>query len=146
MRVDFYHLTVTPLERVLPKIADKVVSGGERLLVVSAQEAQRDLLDQALWAFSPESFLPHAQAGRGEDSLKPILIGEGAEAANGASNIALADGVWREEALGFARTFHFFSEDEIAAARTAWRQLGDVDGVERRYWKQNERGGWDQAA
>ncbi len=29
MQVDFYHLTMAPLDRVLPRIAERVVSGGD---------------------------------------------------------------------------------------------------------------------
>lgn len=146
MQVDFYHLTRAPLERVLPQIAEKVLAGGGRLLIVSDDAGQRTRLDQLLWSHAPESFLPHAQAGGEEDAAQPVLIGAAVEAANGACNIALADGIWREEALGFDRAFHFFDEERIAEARAAWRGLGDRPDVERRYWKQNEAGRWEQAA
>ena len=146
MKVDFYHLTRTPLERVLPVIAQKLLDEGGRLLIVAEEEAQRVKLDGLLWSFSAESFLPHAQAGVGDDSLQPVLIAEGPEAGNGARNVALADGVWREEALGFDRAFHFFDEDRIVEARAAWKGLADREGVERRYWKQNDAGRWEQAA
>lgn len=146
MQVDFYHLTRLPLERALPRIAERVVESGGRLLVVAADEGARAKLDQLLWTYSPESFLPHGQAGGDGDALQPVLIAAGPEAANGARNIALADGVWREEALGFDRAFHFFDEGRIAEARTAWKGLADREGVERRYWKQNDAGKWEQAA
>jgi DNA polymerase-3 subunit chi len=146
MQVDFYHLTVTPLERALPQIAEKVLASGARLLVVAADGAARTRLDQALWAYSPESFLPHGQAGGEDDARQPVLIAEGAEAANGARHIALADGVWRDEALGFERAFHFFDDERIGEARAAWKGLAEHPGVERNYWKQNEAGRWEKAA
>ncbi len=140
MIVDFYHLTASPLERVLPSIAEKVLAGGERLLVV----AEADLLarlDEQLWSYSKESFLPH---GRERGESQPVLLSETPEAANGAANIALADGRWREEALGFARTFYFFDNDCREGAREAWRALKGRPEVEARYWKQDERGKWVQ--
>lgn len=146
MQVDFYHLTRSPLERVLPRIAQKVLDEGGRLLIVAGEAAARAKLDALLWSYSPESFLPHAQAGAGEDSLQPVLIAEAPQAGNGARNIALADGAWREESLGFDRVFHFFDEDRIAEARAAWKGLADREGIERRYWKQNDAGRWEQAA
>jgi DNA polymerase-3 subunit chi len=146
MKVDFYHLTRTPLDRVLPVIAQKLLDEGGRLLIVADEEAERARLDGLLWSYSAESFLPHAQAGAADDSRQPVLIAEVPEAANGARNVALADGVWRDEALGFDRAFHFFGEDRIAEARTAWKGLADRAGVERRYWKQNDAGRWEQAA
>jgi DNA polymerase-3 subunit chi len=146
MQVDFYHLTVTPVERALPGIAVKVVDGGGRLLVVSGEERQRRQIDASLWTWQADSFLPHAQAGAGDDAIQPVLIGEGVEPANGARFVALIDGVWREEALGFDRAFHFFDAEKIAVARAAWKALADREGVERRYWKQDENGRWSQPA
>jgi DNA polymerase-3 subunit chi len=145
MKVDFYHLTRSPLDRVLPVIAQRLLDEGGRLLVVADDEAARAKLDTLLWSHPAESFLPHAQAGASDDSAQPVLIADTAQAGNGARNIALADGVWREEALGFDRAFHFFDEDRIAEARAAWKALADREGIERRYWKQTDRG-WEQAA
>ena len=146
MQVDFYHLTQLPLERALPRIADRVVEGGGRLLIVAEDPAQRARLDQQLWSHAPESFLPHAEAGGEEDARQPVLIAAAPDAANGARNIALADGVWRDAALDFDRVFHFFDEEKIVEARAAWKALAERDGVERRYWKQNDAGKWEQAA
>ena len=147
MKVDFYHLTVTPLDRALPQIAEKVLSGGGRLLIVADGEAQRGALDRLLWTYSAESFLPHAQAGDTGDADQPVLIAAtAADAGNGARNVALVDGLWRDAALGFDRAFHFFDDDRIVEARSAWRALGDKTDVERRYWKQNDGGRWEQAA
>lgn len=147
MQVDFYHLTATPLERALPRIAERVLESGQRLLVVSARDDQRAAIDRALWDYAPDSFLPHAVAGSIDDAAQPVLIAADSEAAaNGARHVALIDGEWRDAALGFDRAFHFFDEGAIAAARAAWKALADRDGVERRYWKQDERGRWSQAA
>jgi DNA polymerase-3 subunit chi len=145
MQVDFYHLTVMPLDRALPQIAEKVLGSGGRLLIVSESEVQRMALDRLLWTYTAESFLPHARAG-GEDADQPILIAPTPDPANAARNIALADGIWREAALGFDRAFHFFDEDRIVEARAAWKALADRDGIERRYWKQNDAGRWERAA
>lgn len=146
MQVDFYHLTLRPLARVLPQIAEKVLAGGGRLLVVAGEAPARAAIDQALWSYSPESFLPHAQAGGDFDAEQPVLIAGDVTPANAARNVALADGVWRDAALAFDRVFHFFDEDAIVEARAAWRGLAAHEGVERRYWKQNEAGRWEKVA
>lgn len=146
MQVDFYHLTAMPLERALPQIASKVVGGGGRLLIVAADEGQRQALDRLLWTFAAESFLPHGQIGGVDDARQPILIAPEVNAANGARHVALVDGEWRDDALDFDRAFHFFDEERIREARAAWKALAGRDGVERRYWKQNEAGRWEQAA
>ena len=86
------------------------------------------------------------QLGAGEDTAQAVLIAPDVNAANGARHIALVDGEWRDDALDFERAFHFFDEAAIRAARAAWKGLAERAGVQRRYWKQNDAGRWEQAA
>ena len=146
LRVDFYHLTASPLDRALPRIVERIGAEGGRTLIVSADDEQRGALDRLLWTYAADSFLPHGQAGGEADADQPVLISADAAAPNGARFVILADGVWRDEALGFERAFHFFDDEAVVPARAAWRALAGRDGVERRYWKQDEGGRWEQAA
>ncbi len=141
MRIDFYHLTAAPLDKVLPSICERVIAGGGRLLVVAAED-QADALDRLLWTYARESFLPHGQAGGGRAADQPVLIAASPDATNGARNLALADGVWREEALGFDRAFYFFDSTTIDNARTHWRRLKSQGEAELHYWKQDGNGRW----
>jgi DNA polymerase-3 subunit chi len=141
MLVDFYHLASTPLERVLPRICERLIDGGERLLVVAEEESLLRRLDEQLWTYAPGAFLPH---GRTSPKTQPILLSTALEPLNGAGNVALADGVWREEALAFARTFYFFGDGHLDGARGAWRALKGKAEAEPRYWKRDERGKWVQ--
>jgi DNA polymerase III subunit chi len=143
MQVDFYQLTRDPAEKVLPPLAQRVLDGEGRLLVISNDAAQLDSISAALWNWKADSFLAHAKAGEGDDSMQPILLSSEAEAANGAKFAALADGEWREAALDFDRAFYLFPPSHTDNARAAWRALGEKDGVERRYWKQ-DGGKWVQ--
>ncbi|MBY4637085.1 DNA polymerase III subunit chi [Sphingopyxis sp. XHP0097] len=145
-RVDFYRLTRDPVEHVLPAIAARVLAGGERLLVVAASAMQRQAIDAALWTEQPASFLPHGAAGTPDEAIEPILIAGtlDASAVNGATHLALADGEWRDEALGFARTFLLFDNSRIDDARATWRKLGATEGAEIHFWKQDERGRWTE--
>lgn len=146
MKVDFYHLTDRPLEQVLPRICERIIEDGGRLLIVAADDAQRAGLDRLLWAYSADSFLPHACLGAGNDEAQPILLAPDVNPANRARHIALADGEWRDDALDFDRAFFFFDEVHLKPARAAWKALADRDGVDRRYWRQNDAGRWEQAA
>lgn len=148
VQVDFYHLTADPIERVLPRIAERVLETGGRLLVVSGDEGLAARLDQHLWNYTPESFLPHGRAGEEGEAEQPVLIAASIAIppANGARAVALADGVWRDEALDFDRAFHFFDDVTVEAARAAWRTLGGREGVERNFWKRDEEGRWRKLA
>jgi DNA polymerase III subunit chi len=149
-RVDFYHLTRGPAPMVVARLAERVLAGGDRLLVVAAEREAREALDAALWSAIPESFLPHPPADHaGADlAMEPIVIaaslgdGLGDGVGDGASMAALADGLWRDDALAFARTLFLFDGQGIDDARTAWRTLSKREDVECHYWKQDNSGRW----
>jgi DNA polymerase-3 subunit chi len=141
VRVDFYQLSRDPAEAALPLIARAALNSGERLLVVSADEAQLGRIGDMLWMKLPDTFLAHGRAGLPDAERQPILLSAAPEPANGARLMAIADGVWREGAEPFARTFFMFDEGTLQAARDCWRMLGTREGVERKFWKQ-QGGKW----
>lgn len=135
MRVDFYQLSRDPAELVVPLIARNTLGAGERLLVVSEDDAQLDRIGEALWTRLPDTFLANGRAGGAHDARQPILLSTAVEPANGAQFVALADGGWRE--CEAARVFLLFPPDRIDEARATWRLLGTREGVERKYWRQD---------
>lgn len=145
MRVDFYQLGAVPPEQVIASLAEKLLGQGERLLVVAADEVQLARLDRILWDQGATSFLPHGLAGGTEDSRQPILLSPSPDAANRARNLLIADGGWREAALGFHRAFYLFDSSTLDEARAAWRSLAGRSDVERHYWS-NEGGRWVEKA
>lgn len=137
MQVDFYHLTRDPVERVLPALAARTLALGERMLIVSADPEHRAALSHGLWTHTPESFLAHGDIDGPNPQVQPLLLTDRIAPVNGARFIALADGLWRDEAFDFARTFLLFGEATIAQARKAWVALGEREGLDRHYWKQD---------
>jgi DNA polymerase-3 subunit chi len=141
MLVDFYQLGTVPLEKVVASTAQKLLAGDQRLLVVADDEALLGRLDRTLWDQGPGSFLPHGIAGGLDDARQPILLSSSTDAPNLARNLLIADGEWREAALTFDRAFFLFDFAVLEEARLAWKLLAGRDGVERRYWA-NEDGRW----
>lgn len=141
MRVDFYQLSRDPAEAALPLIARAALSAGEKLLVVSGDEEQLGRIGDALWRKLPETFLAHGRAGEEHEARQPILLSGEPSAANGARYMAIADGVWRDGQTPFERTFYFFDDATLQPARDCWRMLGGREGLERRFWKQQD-GKW----
>ena len=145
MRVDFYQLGAAAPESVIAAIAGRLLDDGQRLLVVAGDEALLARLDRQLWDQSEASFLAHGIAGGSDDSRQPILLSTAVDAPNLARNLLIADGEWRDAALGFERAFYLFDSTTLEAARLAWKLLAGRDGVERRYWA-NDGGKWAEKA
>lgn len=136
-QVDFYYLTRDPVEKLVAVLAQKTLDGGEKLLLVSSDFEQIEKMSAALWDAGSTSFLAHGIVGCPEDKSQPILISDECNPINQARFVALADGEWRDDALGFERTFYLFTQNEIDAARQAWRNLSMQENVQPRYWKQD---------
>ena len=141
MQVDFYQLGGSPLEQVTSTLAQRLLSEGSRLIVVAEDEGLLARLDRMLWDQGANSFIPHGLAGGTDDARQPILLSSQTDAPNLARNILIADGVWRDAALNFDRAFYLFDSETLEGARLAWKLLAGRDGVDRRYWAQ-EDGKW----
>lgn len=137
MRVDFYQLTRDPPHMVLPAIAQNVMKSGARLLVISFAQAL-PILSKSLWTFRDDSFLAHEVADL-DNADQPILLSTEISNASDANMVAICDGIWRDEALGFDRSFYIFGAEQIDDARTLWRNLTAKDAVELHYWRQDGR-------
>ena len=145
MQVDFYQLAGTPAEQVIASLAEKVLDADGRLLIIADDEGQLARLDRMLWDQGSASFLPHGIAGGTDDARQPILLSTSPDAPNQARNMLIADGVWREAALTYDRSFYLFDDATLEGARLAWKLLAGREGVERRYWAR-EGGKWVKKA
>ena len=145
MRLGFYLLGRDPVERALPLIAAKAMESGQRMLVVSGDAAMLDRLDASLWSEKAETFLAHGRAGQPHAERQPILLADRCEASNGARLCALADGEWRDEALGFDRALLFFDDARRVAARQVWRKFDGREDIEREFHEQ-QGGRWRKIA
>jgi DNA polymerase III subunit chi len=141
VQVDFYQLGGSPLEQVTSTLAQRLLAEGSRLLVVAEEEGLLARLDRMLWDQGSTSFIPHGLAGGPDDARQPILLSTQTDAPNLARNVLIADGQWRDAALNFDRAFYLFDGETLEGARLAWKLLVGRDGVERRYWAQ-EDGKW----
>jgi DNA polymerase-3 subunit chi len=141
VQIDFYQLGASPPEQVIASIAEKLLAQDSRLLIVAQDEKLLARLDRMLWDQGRTSFLPHAIAGGTDDARQPILLSTSPDAPNLARNMLIADGQWRDSALAYDRAFYLFDAATLDGARLAWKLLAGREGVERRYWAQ-EQGKW----
>ena len=138
MRVDFYQLAGTPVEKVVPQLAEKILESGARLLLVAGDAQLLDMLDAALWHYEPASYLPH---GQDNPDRQPILLAKSAAGAGEDRLTMLADGRWDDAALASERVFYLFDDASIDAARKAWRSVSAEGERTRHYWTHQD-GRW----
>jgi DNA polymerase-3 subunit chi len=145
VQVDFYQLAGTAPEQVIATLAEKVLGADGRLLVIADDDKFLARLDRMLWDLEPGSFLPHGVAGGPRDSRQPILLSTSPDAPNLARNMLIADGIWRDAALSYDRSFYLFDSATLDGARNTWKALAGREGLVRRYWA-HQAGKWKQQA
>jgi DNA polymerase-3 subunit chi len=144
----FYHLESQPLEKVMPVLLEKTLERGWRAVVEIGNPERVDLLDQVLWTYRDDSFLPHGRDGQGAlDALHPILLTSGSGNANNANVRFFVDRAVPQEIGGYDRVVYLFSghdPDAVTEARGAWRALSAGNSLT--YWQQDNSGRWVKKA
>lgn len=147
-QIGFYHLMRLPLEQALPKLLDKALAAGYRAVVLAGSPERVEALNDRLWTFEADSWLPHGSAKDGDAALQPIWLTDKDENPNGATILVMCDGARSEVVAEFSRCLDLFDgndEQAVQAARQRWKLWKD-QGHDLIYYQQTERGGWEEKA
>jgi DNA polymerase-3 subunit chi len=148
-RIDFYHLKKQSLDSVLPVLLQKAYSTGKKVMVKTTEDTV-ETVNEALWTYNDESFLPHGSKKDGFAEEQPIYITSGDDNQNEAKFLFLINGTECDCAKveGFERIFNIFdgnSEAALEQARNLWKTYKNA-GFEVCYWQQTPAGKWEQKA
>ena len=146
MRIDFYHLQQKSLDKALPQLLGKAYSSGKRVVVFAGSLSRVEFLDNLLWTFEEESWLPHAYSKNGEPEDQPIWLTEEIENPNHAEIAVVIDSMPLPRDIGVSRILCVFDgRDEVAVAdaRAKWKEAKQLDW-ELHYWQQDDLGAWKE--
>ena len=86
----FYHLTRRRLEDALPMLVERSLAQGWRVEVRGTRPDALAKLDDHLWTYIEESFVPHARAGQYGADAAPVILTD--QALSGYDCILCVDG------------------------------------------------------
>lgn len=120
MRIDFYLLTADTADAqglFTCRLLEKAYQQGHRIFVYCNNATDAGALDELLWTFKPDSFIPHHLQGEGPEPPPPIQIGYSSEP-RGFNDILLnlADTI-PAFYLRFQRVIEIVAADEPAKIR-----------------------------
>lgn len=142
----FYHLERSELTRALAPLLEKCLQRGWRALVRGGTPERLEELDDVLWTFRDDSFVPHGREG--DPARQPIWLTSEAGNPNGAQALFLIDGAEPGDLNGFERACLIFDGRDEAAlelARSRWKQA-KADGIVASYWRESASGKWEKQA
>lgn len=113
-RVDFYILSDADEDRrevCLCRVVDKAYRLGHRAWLHVPADARAAALDERLWTFSQQSFLPHDRVAN-DDGTSPVVIGDGREPGDGYSLLVNEDSAVPSFYTRFERVAEFVDQSE----------------------------------
>jgi DNA polymerase-3 subunit chi len=144
----FYHLQRQPLESVLPLLLEKTLERGWKAVVRVGSPERLAALDEALWTYREDSFLPHGTKADGAPETQPIYLTSGDERPNDAECVFVTDGAvvpLDEDCTRIVLLFDGHDEDAVGRARETWKDA-KARGLAATYWQQDEDGRWQKKA
>ena len=141
--IEFCDLAGRPLVPSLAALLEPIVAAGGRAVVLVGSPERLEMINSALWTYTPASFLPHGSAADGFADRQPIWLTTRAENPNGASVLVCVENPPPEGIDSFERCVFLFDRtnpDARDEARQRWRQYRDA-GRALSYWESSE-GGW----
>ena len=144
----FYHLQNAPLEQVLSKLLEASLKREWHAVVKSGQAEQVENLNNHLWTYQRDSFLPHGTQDDGPADAHPVYLTLEDENPNGAHVLFLVHGATSSKIEQFNRCVLMFDggdEEALDLARGQWKTL-KAAGHDATYWQQNDEGRWEKKA
>lgn len=143
--IRFYHLRTQAPAQALPGLLQKALAAGHRVVVRAAGEAEVAQLNDYLWTYNPDAFLPH---GAGKDAFaadQPVWLTAGNDNPNGAAMLLLTAAEEAFDPENYTLCCDLFDgrdEGILAAARKRWAHF-KAQGHRLTYWQQGEKG-WEK--
>ena len=145
----FYHLQRQPLEKVLPNLVERSLARGWQAAIQAASEERLQALDDLLWTYADESFLPHGTDHEPDAASQPVVLTLRETNPNAAAIRFLVEGAdLPPDAGSYERLCILFDGTDQGAllrAREQWNQA-KAAGHTVAYWQQDEAGRWNKKA
>lgn len=147
--IRFYHLQQTTLDRALPMLTEKAMGLGKAILITAESDAKRESLDDLLWTYKPDGFLPHGMAEEKFADRQPVLIADKAHNPDNKASVLLATDGLPDDCGHYDLVCNLFdgnNETALQTARSQWKHFKEQASATLTYWQQNDQGRWEQKA
>ena len=128
--VRFIEVTERRMEMRACEIAERTFTQGNRLQIIAADQKQAMRLDDLLWTFRPDSFVPHGLFEEDKDEPpQPVIITTKLEPIPGVESLLMLNYCPIELVGQFSQVIHLIIVDNLErlqASREYWAQLKEA--------------------
>jgi DNA polymerase-3 subunit chi len=112
------------------EIAEENYARGRRVQIIALDQDQAERLDDLLWTFKPDTFVPHGLwVGLPDEPDQPVLITTRKEAVEGMDSLLMMGYGEVDLVSQFSHAFHFVvadNQDRLDGSRRYWTMLKDA--------------------
>ncbi len=128
--VVFIEVTASRMEMRACEIAEHTYTQGERLQIIAIDEEQAARLDDLLWTYKPDNFVPHGLwKSMDSESAQPVVITTRKERVPGIASLLTMDYCPVEMVQQFSKVIHVVlvdNQERLEASRRYWTLLKDA--------------------
>lgn len=143
----FFYLTTVPKEKVVPALAAKAISSGQRVMLLLPSLSECARWNTLLWTYSTASFLPHASEDQEMVASwvrsQPVWITSSEKNANQAT---VCVNLMKEPTLSgvdFERIVEVLQPDDVALVEKIALYETKIPSIQICLWKQKIDGSWE---
>jgi DNA polymerase-3 subunit chi len=128
--VVFVEVTASKIETRACEIAEHTYAQGERLQIIALDEEQAARLDDLLWTYKPDNFVPHGRwKSMDSESDHPVVITTRKERVPGIASLLTMDYCPVKMVQQFSKVIHVVvvdNQERLEASRRYWTLLKDA--------------------
>ncbi|MDC3081804.1 DNA polymerase III subunit chi [Paracoccaceae bacterium] len=126
-------------------LTQNIFTKNNRIVIFCTDQDTVEVVDDFLWSYRDDGFIPHSIKKHGETSLDPILVTTDLDGGYEHNILLALNGVLIEEKdwQRFAKIYYFFDDQdnkEKENARSMWKSFSSLD-VDCKYWI-NKKNKW----
>ena len=144
--IRFYHMEQSTLDQALPSIALKAWQSGKNVMIRVPDKKEATRLNDVLWTFHPNVFLPHGSDGDKNADRQPVFLTANDDNVNEAQILILTHGCVVNDVNDFEMICEMLDgrvDSQIKEARGRWKGYKE-SGHDLTYWQQDENGKWNK--
>ena len=141
----FYNASHRDVVADIAWLTENIFKKNNRIIIFCTDQETAELVDEFLWSYRDDSFIPHSLKKYGEASHNPILVTTDLDEGYDHNVLLAFNGVLikKNDWQRFAKIYYFFDDQDIKEkenARSMWKIFSSLD-VDCKYWI-NEKNKW----
>ena len=141
----FYNASHRDVVADVALLTENIFKKNNKIVIFCTDQETAEVVDDFLWSYRDDSFIPHSIKKHGESSLNPIIVTTDFNGGDEHNVLLALNGVFIKEKdwQRFTKIYYFFDDQDTKEkenARAMWKSFSSLN-IDCKYWI-NEKNKW----